>query len=188
MFCNSTFCNSTFCFLTFCNSTFCFMTICNLTFCNMKYCSTIVLQYPSSGTSPNKMPGYINLVWYWTGSCITGNWSSAFIRFPQSHNNMLIIIFFKKYVVKPVRCMNVWLGSVKPSWDWLCVLSWNSWMFFCSLESAIKSVVDYRVDSSRGSTLMEFMNSLYITTRPPPTTIKIENKQLIFLKKKKYIF
>jgi hypothetical protein len=30
---------------------------------------------------------------------------------------MSFLLLFQNYVINPVRCMNVWLGSVKPSWD-----------------------------------------------------------------------
>jgi hypothetical protein len=55
-------------------------------------------------------------------SCIPENRSSGFVRLPLSQNNHVAIIFNrKKTILNPVRCMNVWLGIVKPSWDQLCV-------------------------------------------------------------------
>ncbi len=41
--------------------------------------------------------------------------------FPGCKTTMSIIILFKNCIVNPVWCIDVWLGSVKPSYDWLCV-------------------------------------------------------------------
>jgi hypothetical protein len=40
-----------------------------------------------------------------------------FFFLPSHKITVLIIILFENYIVNPVQCMNVWLQSVKPSWD-----------------------------------------------------------------------
>ncbi len=40
---------------------------------------------------------------------------------PKSRTIMSLMLSFENYIVNPVWFINVWLGSVKPSWDWLCV-------------------------------------------------------------------
>ncbi len=44
----------------------------------------------------------------------------GFIVIPSHKIIMLLLYLIEKTVVNPVRCMNVWLGSVKPSWGRLC--------------------------------------------------------------------
>ncbi len=54
-------------------------------------------------------------------TCIAGNRSSALFVF-SSHKIIISPLYLiEKTVINPVRCMDVLLGSVKPSWGRLCV-------------------------------------------------------------------
>jgi hypothetical protein len=53
--------------------------------------------------------------------CIAWNRSSGLFVFP-SHKIIILILYFDlKIIVNPVRCRNVLLGSLKPSWGQLCI-------------------------------------------------------------------